>query len=284
MTRLNEINSLANVNATSTTSTTVRVVGRAFEHDREPEHGADHVRAGVAEHQAFVQVVAEEARERADDGRDRDADAVGARDERERNPREQSDFDRATRRAVEEIREVRRERDEERVGDDPRARRRCRRADSPRSRARPRARPPPTIFTRPVVTRPCASAPRWPRNPWSACVPDEVVEQAEQPETDAREQHEQPGGVAAASFPTPNAPNSERPPSISDDREDREQARRGRDRPPAVVRPLERGRAQQVVARADEQPRRRARRRRTRAATLTRPREAAGCASVAPSP
>src|SRR5438477_6438709 len=57
----------------------------ALEHDREAEHRADHVRAGVTQHQSLAQVVAQQSGERAHDRRDRDTDAVRARDQRERH-------------------------------------------------------------------------------------------------------------------------------------------------------------------------------------------------------
>ena len=213
MTRLNETSSLASVNATSTTSTTVRVSGRALEHDSESEHRADHVRAGVAEHQALVQVVAEQSRERADDRRDRDADAVGARDERERHPGQQPDLDRASRRAVEEVREVRRQRDEQRVGDDPHAGRRRTALALTSTTA---SAPPPTIFTTPgrdasvreraemtAETRDRRSSPTRSSNRPSIPKPTHASSTS-----DTR-------GVAPGAFPTPNAPNSERPASTS---------------------------------------------------------------------
>ena len=65
-----------------------------------------------------MEVIAEESGERADDGCDRNSDTVAARDERDRDPRQQRDLDRSSGRAVEEIRQVRRQRDEQRVGDD----------------------------------------------------------------------------------------------------------------------------------------------------------------------
>ena len=61
ITRLNDTNSDARFSTISTTSTMLRVVRSALEHDDEPEHAAEHVRAGVAEHQPLAEVLGQQA-------------------------------------------------------------------------------------------------------------------------------------------------------------------------------------------------------------------------------
>ena len=78
------------------------------EHDGEAEDRADHVGAGVAEHQALAQVVGQEPERRAHHRRDRDADGRGADRERDRHVGDETELDRAPRRTVEQVAEVRR--------------------------------------------------------------------------------------------------------------------------------------------------------------------------------
>ena len=93
------------------------------EHDREAEHGAEHVGAGVAEHQCS---------RRSSPSRPANAPITGAmaiptgiaaaRRARSGIHATQADLDRAARRPVEQVGEVRGERDEHRVGEQPAAR------------------------------------------------------------------------------------------------------------------------------------------------------------------
>ena len=140
-----------------------------------------------------MQVVAEQSGERADDRRDRDADAVAARDERDRNPREQPDLDRAPG-----ARSNRFARFAASATSSASARTRTPDTsgpDRPASTSTTASAPPPTIFTTPVVTRPCASAPRWPRNPRSSpCRRDRRTGRA----TRTRRTRAAPGAAAAS--------------------------------------------------------------------------------------
>ena len=86
ITRLNDTSSAATLSASSTSITPRRMLVARAEHDREAEHRADHVGAGVAEHEALVQVVAEQPERGAHHRRDRDADGRGA-DRRSRSAR-----------------------------------------------------------------------------------------------------------------------------------------------------------------------------------------------------
>ena len=84
-----------------------------------PEHGAEQVGAGVAEHEPLAEVGGEQAGRGADHRRERQADRAGARGERDRDVGEQADLDRAARGPVEEVAEVGGERDEGGVGEEP---------------------------------------------------------------------------------------------------------------------------------------------------------------------
>ena len=74
---------------------------------------------------------------------------------------------------------------------------------------------PPSSLSRPVVTRPFAQRAEVPLEP--AVLPHcgEVVDHAEEPEPEHREQHRQARRVRPASEPTPMAPSTDRPASIT---------------------------------------------------------------------
>ena len=117
ITRLNETSSAATFSASSTSITAKPDALARAEHDREPEHRADHVGAGVAEHEPLVEIVAEQPERRAHHRRDGDADGRGADRDRDRHVGDEPELDRAPGRAVEQVAEVGRERDEHGVDD-----------------------------------------------------------------------------------------------------------------------------------------------------------------------
>ena len=273
MTRLNDTNSLASVSAASTTSTTVRVVGAHSSTTARPSTAPITFDARVAEHQPLAQVVAEQSGERADDRRDRDADRVG----RARSSAIGIHASSPTLIA--------------RPG--ARSKRFARFAASATSSASATTRAPgraapaglaPTTTTASAhaaddLHQPGRDATVRERAEVAAEAvvglrPDDVVEQAEQPEADAREQHQQAGRVAGASSPTPNAPNSDRPPSTSTTASTASTPIAVGDRAAPVVRARERGRAQHVVRRRRRAAAPSAARRRARGARSRR--DAAG--------
>ena len=81
----------------------------------------------------------------------------------------------------------------------------------------------------------------------------DVVDQAEQPESDTGQHDEQPRRIAGR---VPNSERTEEGPAglDEDDGNHGQHARRGRYRPSDVVRALECRGSQQVMTRADQQP------------------------------
>ena len=162
------------------------------------------------------------------------------RDERDRDPRDEPDLDRAPRRPVEQVGEVRGERDEHRVGEQAPARdERDVRCQHERDRGAAedleRACGDPAPARAPQVA---AKAP-------VALGPEQVVDQSEQSETQAGEQHERPRDVATGLVA--DAERSERVPAgfDHDHRDHDEQPGRGRQRAVAEVAALQRGRVEQ---------------------------------------
>ena len=115
MTPLNDTNSDARLATNSTIATTTARRRRGFEDDGETEDRAEHVRAGVAEHEVLAKVIGQERQSGArDDGR-RHAGRAGTADEDDRHVAEHRELGRSAGRAVEQVCEIGRERDECRV-------------------------------------------------------------------------------------------------------------------------------------------------------------------------
>ena len=148
------------------------------------------------------------------------------RDERDRNPRDQPDLDRAARRPIEEVREVGRERDEDRVGEQPPARderhvRREHERDRGAAEDLDRPRRDPTVRERTDVPAKTAVA-------FGA---EQVVDQTEQPEArDTRTARAARAMLRPGSSPRPNAPSVSRPASTMSTATHHEESRRGRQR------------------------------------------------------
>ena len=82
----------------------------------------------------------------------------------------------------------------------------------------------------------------------------QIVEQTEEAETDAGEQHQRPGVVEAGLIPTPSAPSPTRVPSTKHDRKHDEEPPAGGHSLPAVVRARERRRSVQIGRRQQQKP------------------------------
>ena len=109
---------------------------RGLEDDGEAEDRAEHVRARVAEHEVLAKVIGQQRQPGArDDGR-RHTGRAGTADEHDRHVAEHRELRRSAGRAVEQVREIGRERDERRVDEGLRAG--VRRAPPTRARARAR--------------------------------------------------------------------------------------------------------------------------------------------------
>ena len=91
-----------------------------LEHDRQPQHRAQQVGAGVAEHEPLAEVGGQQAGGGADHRRQRQArPGTVPGDQRDRHVGDQPDLDRATGRPVEQVAEVRGQRDQGGIGQQP---------------------------------------------------------------------------------------------------------------------------------------------------------------------
>ena len=119
MTLVNDTRSEARLSTTSATSTTVRTGRLVSSTTAEPEHRAEQVGAGVAQHQPLAEVGREQPGGRAHHRGQRQAHRRRAGRQRDRDVGEQADLDRAARGPVEQVAEVGGEGDQRGVGQQP---------------------------------------------------------------------------------------------------------------------------------------------------------------------
>ena len=199
----------------------------------------------------LAQVVPEQPTERAHDRRDRDSHSIAPSDERDRHPGQQPDLDRAPGRAVEQVGEIRGQRDENRVGEQPPARDEGNvRGEYERDRG---------------TAEDLERAGRDPTRGEGAQVPtkaavalgaQEVVDQPEQAEAEAGEEHQRPGEIATR-FVAQAERSQCRAAGLHDENgEHHQQTRASWQRAVPEVAALQRGRVEQVAPTHDEQPNR----------------------------